>query len=211
MSETTVYKVKNLKTGLFMTKGCGWDKKGKTWESLGKLKLTLNMSGYYRTDDHYQHPNAKASFGPDVKIIAIKIVETEDNMSDMDEFLEKQRRYVDLGKKYGRPFQDLVERIEAQGQNNQFQWVLVAKSSWDYSHQAHTGDFAEMLEIIKSLKLKQNKDYKKASTYNEGGVVAFASKQVAMTVRLSLQGRCQGIDIKQYVETNLDDEDGSSV
>jgi len=211
MGHTTVYKVKDLKTGLFMNKHACWDKKGKTWESLGKLKLSLNGHGYYSKSTHYQSANANAVFGDHIKIIEIKIVETEDNMSNLDDFLAKIRRYLAMGQKYGQSFQDLVERIEDQGQNHQFQWVLVANSTWDYNNQCHKGDFAEMLEIIKRLKLKQNKDYKKASTHSNGGAVAFASKQVAMTVRLTMQGKCQGIDIQDYVETDLDEEDGRLV
>jgi hypothetical protein len=200
MGVVTVYKVKDLETGLFLNKSCGWDKKGKTWESLGKLKLTLGNNGYF-SDRH----NGERLFGDDVKIISIKIVETEDNTSDIDDFIEKHRRYQALGKKFGRSFQDLVERIEAQGQNEQFQWVLAAEGSWDWTNKVPTGDFAELLQICKDLKLKQNKDFKRASNYGEGGCVAFASKQVAMTVRLSMRGRCKGIDIKEFVETNLDE------
>lgn len=210
MGETIVYKVKDLKTGLFMNKSCGWDKKGKTWDSLGKLRLTLGNKGYWKNGASYGS-NSNEEFGDNVKILAIKIVETEDNTSPLDDFVNRTRRYVALGNKYGRTFQELVERIEAQGQADQFAWVLVADSGWDHNNQCHTGDFAEMLEVIKSLKLKQNKDFKKASGWNSNGCVAFASKQIAMTVRLSMSGRCKGIDIKECVETNLDEESGSSV
>lgn len=203
MSVTTIYKVKDLDTGLFMNKRGSWDKKGATWESLGKLKLTLGNHGCF----HEDHEVGDDIYGAKVKILEIQIIEDEDNMSLLDDFIDKHRRYQALGKKIGRPFQDLVERIEAQGQNEQFQWVLAAEGSWDWQNKVPTGDFAELLDICKSMRLKQNKDYKRASASGEGGCVAFASKQVAMTVRLTMRGKCRGIDIKEFVETNLDEAD----
>ena len=207
MTVTTIYKVKDTETGLFMNKRGGWDKKGATWESLGKLKLTLGNRGCF----HELHVKGDDIFGDKVKILEIQIVEDEDNMSLLDDFIDRHRRYQAMGKKFGRPFQDLVERIEAQGQNEQFQWVLAAEGSWDWNNRVPTGDFAELLDICKALKLKQNKDYKRASASSEGGCVAFASKIVAMQVRLTMRGKCKGIDIKDFVETNLDEVEGDAL
>lgn len=208
MTTRTVYKVKNLKTGLYMGKGGSWDGKGKTWESIGKLKLTLNQAGYWSNSAHYPGRHEDKLPGPSVKIIEIQIVETEDTMRDLDELIIKQRRYIELERKHGEAFRDLVERIEAQGQNDQFQWVMIVDAGYDWQNKVHTGDYAEMLTIMKSLKLKQNKDFKKASHYNSRqAAVAFASKITAMQVRLSLKASVQGIDIKDFVETNLDESE----
>ena len=211
MSVITVYKVKDLESGLFMNKHGSWDKKGKTWESLGKLKLSLGAHGYWSNSAHYKPTRGEDTFGDQVKIITIQIVESEDNMEDLDNFVEKQRRYIALGHSYGDPFRELVERIEKQGQQDQFAWVLAADGTWDYNAKVIKGDFAELLQVVKDMKLKQNKDYKKASNFADGGCVAFASKQLAMTVRLAMRGKCKGIDIQKYVEMNLDEPDGEAV
>lgn len=201
----TVYKVKDLNTNLFMNKHGGWDKKGKTWESLGMLKLSMSTHGYWSKSTHYPARNADMIFGDHIKIISIKIVETEDNMSSLDDFVAQQRRYADLEQKFGESFRDLVERIEKQGQTDQFQWVLVCQSGYDFRNNVLSGDIVEMLDILKSMKLKQNKDYKKASTYKSGkAAVAFTSKMVAIQVRLAMRGKVDSIDIKDFVETNLD-------
>lgn len=205
MTTRTVYKVKDLETGLYMGKGGSWDRKGKTWESIGKLKLTLNQAGYWSNSTHYPGRNESKLPGPEVKIIEIQIVETEDNMTDLDDLIIKQRRYIQLEQKYGESFRDLVERIEAQGQNDQFQWVMIVQAGYNWHTKEYTGDILELLGIIKSMKLKQNKDYKKASNYGTGkAAIAFASKEVAMRVRLMMSASVQGIDIKEFVETNLD-------
>jgi hypothetical protein len=205
MDKTIVYKVKNLKTGRFLTKSCCWHKSGATWDSIGKIKATLGNMGYW------SGWNSETNFDEDVKIIEIEVVHHEGNTSNLSELVERERRYRALGKEYGSNFQTLVERIEAQGQNEQFQWVLVAKSTYDYDNDCHVGPFAEMLEAIKELKLKQNKDFKKASSYYSGGCVAFSSKSTAMAVRLRMSGQCTSIDIKKYVETNLDEDDDPNV
>lgn len=212
MSTRTVYKVKDLDSDLYMGKGGNWEKKGKTWESIGQLKLTLNNAGYWSSNPSYPGRNEGELPGPNVKIIEIVIQETEDNMSNLDDLIIKQRRYIALGQRFGSAFRDLVERIEAQGQNNQFQWVMVCDCRYDWQNKEYTGDIMELLEICKRMKLKQNKDFKKASAYNERqAAVAFASKGVAMQVRLAMQGKLTSIDIKDYVETNLDEAEGISL
>jgi hypothetical protein len=211
MTTISVFKVKDIATGLFMNKHGCWDKKGRTWESLGKLKLTLNGLGFYNKLPGYDNHNATKDFGDSIKIIEIKIVETEDNMTSMDDFIGKLRRHAELGKKFGQPFQELIQRIEDQGQNEQFQWVLAAKGRWDTTRNAIGGEFGELLAIVKSMKLKQNKDYKKASNYSDGGVIAFATKQQAMTARLMMSGKVTGIDIVKYVETDLDNTDTATL
>lgn len=208
MTTRTVYKVKDLDTGLYMSKGGGWDKKGKTWESIGQLKLTLGNAGWWSNSN--LTTNDRELPTPDMKIIEIVIVESEDKMTDLVDLVERQRRYIKMGFRYGQAFRDLVERIEAQGQNDQFQWVMVCDSRFDWKKREHTGDIVELLDICKGMKLKQNKDYKKASSYNERqAAVAFASKMVAMRVRLAMKGKIKGIDIKDFVETNLDEAEES--
>jgi hypothetical protein len=206
MTTRKVYKVKDLSTGLYMGKGGGWDKKGKTWESIGQLKLTLGNCGWWSRSNEKMNDNDLPN--SDIKIIEIVIVEDENNMTDLAEIVARQRRYIKLEEKFGSSFRELVERIEAQGQVNQFQWVMIVESSYDYNNKAHKGDIVEMLDMIKHLKLKQNKDYKKASSYfNQQAAIAFASKQVAMQVRLGMKARVQGVDIKDFVETNLDESE----
>lgn len=210
MTTRTIYKVKDLSTGLYMGRGGGWDKKGKTWESIGQLKLTLGNAGWWSNSN--ANLNELDLPSPDMKIIEIIIVESEDKMVDLIDLVERQRRYIKLGFRYGQAFRDLVERIEAQGQNDQFQWVMVCDASYDWRKKEHTGDIVELLDICKKMKLKQNKDYKKATSYNERqAAVAFASKMVAMQVRLAMKGKVKGIDVKDFVETNLDEADTNAL
>lgn len=199
-----VYKVKDLETGLYRTAGGGWSSTGKTWNNLGHLKSSLTNEGYY-------NPSKKEAPGPEEVIIEIIVQETEGNTIPVRDLIMRERKMIELEKKYGGPFKDLVRRIEDQGLNDQFQWVLTAKGKWNRARQAIEGDFEELFKIIKSFKLKQHIDYKKASTYNEGGAVAFSKKSDAMKVRLAMQGKVQGIDIKNYIETNLDEDADSSV
>lgn len=206
MTIRTVYKVKDLNTGLYMGKGGHWDKKGKTWESIGQLKLTLGNAGWWSKSN--PKLNNSDLPDPDVKIIEIKIIESEDNMTNLHELVSRQRRYIALEEKFGTSFRDLVERIEAQGQENQFQWVMIVQSSYDYNNKVHKGDIVEMLDLIKSMKLKHNKDFKKASSYFHGqAAIAFASKMVAMQIRLAMKASVQSVDIKNFIETNLDDSE----
>jgi hypothetical protein len=206
MTVRTVFKVKNLDTGKYMGKSGRWDNKGKTWETIGQLKLTLGNAGYWSNNPSYSGRNDGKLPGPRVKIIEVQIVESEDNMSDLDDVILRQRRYITMGLKYGESFRNLVERIESQGQNDQFQWVLVCQAGYDWQAKEPTGDIVEMFDLIKSMKLKQNKDYKKSTTYSDSnGAIAFASKSIAMQIRLAMSGRVTSIDIKDYVETNLDE------
>lgn len=210
MATRTVYKVKNLATGEYMGKSGRWDNKGKTWESIGQLKLTMAQAGWW--SNSRMETNEGELPSPNMKIIEIVIVETEDNMTDLSLLVERQRRYIKLGSRYGQAFRDLVERIEAQGQNQQFQWVIVCDAGYDWQTKQHTGDIVELLDICKRMKLKQNKDFKKASAYNERqAAVAFASKSIAMQVRLSMLGKIHSIDIKDFVETNLDEVEGDAL
>lgn len=193
-----------------MSKRGGWDKKGSTWESLGKLKLTMGNMGWWSNTNaawnETELPNANH------KIIEIVIKETEDTMTDLQDMVVRQRRYIALGKRFGQAFRELVERIEAQNMAEQFQWVMVVDAGYDWNTRQQTGDIVSLLETCKLMKLKQNKDFKKASAFNERqAAVAFADKNVAMRVRLSMHGKVFGINIKDYVETDLDTKDDSAL
>ena len=201
MSVIKVYKVKDLDTGMFRTAGGGWSRTGKTWSNLGRLKNSISGEGYYG----YSNSNNKDLPEPNIVIMEIIVQETEGNISPLSDLITRERRMIQLDKKYGDSFKNLVRRIEDQGQSEQFQWVLAAKGKWDRIRRATTGDFEELMTLIKQFKLKQNVDYKKASSFNTGGAVAFARKQDAMRVRLAMKGQAAGIDIKNYVETNLDE------
>ena len=201
MGVVKVYKVKDLETGLFRTAGGGWSRTGKTWNNFGHLKSSIAGEGYYGTSSN----NNRELPDPDIVIIEIIVQESEGNTTPLCDLITRERRMIQMAKKYGDSFKDLVRRIEDQGQSEQFQWVLAAKGKWDNTRRAIVGDFEELLGLVKAFKLKQNVDYKKASTFSEGGAIAFASKQDAMRVRLAMKGRVTGIDIKNYVETNLDE------
>lgn len=205
MAKITVYKVKDEDTGLYMSRGGGWDKKGKAWESLGKLKLALQSAGYYSTGSYRKEINDEPLPSSSIKIIEIVIEESEGNISLLADLVDRERRYAKLGLEFGDSFKELVTRIEAQGQNHQFQWVLVTNSKWNWMDREESGGKAEALEVIKALKLKQNKDYKMASNSGRDCAIAFASKAHAMQVRLTMKNKVKGIDIKEFVETNLDE------
>jgi len=67
------------------------------------------------------------------------------------------------------------------------------------------------LAEIKNLKLKMGTDYRKANS--RGLALAFKSKQHAMQMRLRLDSdiKVVSLDIKNFVETNLDEEQSSVV
>lgn len=202
-----VYKVKNTKTGQFMDKSGWFNKYGKTWDTLGKLKLTLQQAGYYSSSEYRKEVNDHPLPKDELQIITIKIVESEGNMSPLADLVARERRFAKLALEKGEIFSTLVKRIEDQGQTEQFQWVLVTDHKWNWKTRESEGGLTDILEIVKKLKYKQNKDYKKASAYNQGACIAFATKQQAMTVRLMFNGQCTGIDIKDFVEIDIDDKE----
>lgn len=199
-----VYKVRNKATGEFRSAGGSFNKTGKTWNNLGHLKSSIAAEGWYRDGDT-ELPD------DNIEIVEVVVRYDEGNVRPMKELIIAERRKRHLAKKFGSEFAALIERIEEAGQNNDFQWVLIVDGHYNWQTSQQTGDIVEMLEIIKRFKLKHNRDYKKSTTYNNGGAFAFASKQVAMMARLQIKGNVQSVDIVKYVETNLDEEDSSSV
>jgi hypothetical protein len=202
---TKVYKVLNTETGLYRTAGGGFNKRGKTWESLGLLRNSLNSQGYTR---EYGEEWIAPLPDDNVQIVEIIVEETPGNTRSLREFIEQERRFKLLAQKYGDGFRGLVEKIEKDGQQDDWQWVLLIPYTRVF------GEFAGMLqevdqvlEIIKDLKLKLNKDYRKSGR-SGGMAVAFRDKRLAMQVRL--RASCPSMismDIKNFVEANLDTEE----
>lgn len=203
---TKVYKVRNKETGLYRTAGGGFSKTGKTWNNLGHLKSSIATEGWYNWSAMQDKLPSS-----DLEIVEVVVRHDEGNTTLMRDLVIAERRKRDLAKKFGNEFSILIERIEAAGQNNDFQWVLIVDGHYNWTTKDLTGDIVEMTEVIKRMKLKHNRDYKKSTTYNNGGAFAFASKQIAMTVRLNLKCKVRGIDIVKYIETNLDEEDSAAV
>jgi hypothetical protein len=197
MAEMKVFKVKNLKTGEFRTAGGGWSKFGKTWNNLGHLKASLATTWWYREDSE-EAIKARKNYA----IIEIVIVESEDNVTPMDDFVDKLKRAAKLREQYGRSFTDLVERIEKDGQSKDWQWVLIIPQN-----NRHPEYRQEMLDYIKSQKLKLGKDVRKADADQGGIAVAFKEKKHAMAIKLAMETESGlvGIDIQTFMETNLDE------
>ena len=200
MDEIKVDKVKSTSTGLYKTSTGGWSTRGKTWNSMGHLKNSLKCEGYWGRGS-----NQEDICPPDdIIIIEVIIRETEANIKPLIDIVERERRLLALTKEFGESFSTLVKRIEDQNQTDKFQWVLTAKGKWNYANNVMAGAFTEMLDLVKSFKLKQNVDYKKTSNCYTGGAIAFASKADAVKVRLAMAGECHSIDIKNHIKTNLD-------
>lgn len=204
-NEIKVYKVRDKSTGEYRTAGGGWSRTGKTWNNLGHLKSSIAAEGWYN-----MHALVNQLPSNDIEIVEVIIREDVGTTSPMRDLVIAERKKRALSKKFGGDFATLIERIELAGQNNDFQWVLIVSGSYDWKTRKPTGDIVELYDLLKRMKLKQNKDYKKASS-GGGGAFAFASKQVAMMARLQLKGKVQSIDIVKYVETDLDEEASSSV
>lgn len=199
-TETIVYKVRNTKTGEFRTAGGGYSKTGKTWDNLGHLKSSLSSDGWY-THRKNDVP------GDEFEIVSVVVRCDEGNTRPLKDLIQRERKKRELSAAFGHNFATLVERIEDKNQNNDFQWVLIIKSH--FMSQA-LADAAEILAVIKRLKLRQNIDYKK-SVSGHSGAFAFSTKQIAMMVRLNIKAEVRGVDIVQYVETDLDAGDSTHV
>jgi len=213
-----VYKVKDLSSGLYMAAGGGFTKTGKTWNNLGHLKSSLSGQGFYQKVSPYSSNHGKLNIGdychdlpnPDLVIIEIVVQETIGNTIVLTDFVSRQRRLLDLREKYGHSFADLVERIEKDDQASVWQWTLVLP----HSHVAeHRKEEDELLGLLKGLKIKQNADYRKAASDNRGVAIAFKNKNHAARIKLAFSNptRLVGIDIKDFVETNLDEAEDSHV
>lgn len=200
-----VYKVKDTASGLYRTAGGGWSKTGKTWNNLGHLKASIAGDGYYRRHGGHRWDPTDKQKGeylqdlpdPNWVIIEIIVEEREGNTRTMADLVEEQRRFMDLETKYGKSFADLVGRIEKDGSRDTWIWCLLIPSRFGSDDQE-----AALKKEMQKRKLKQNKDYRIASSYNNGMAVAFKNKQDAMMVRLSLPTDVNvvSLDIQNFVE-----------
>jgi hypothetical protein len=194
-----VYRVKNNRTGLYRTGGGGWSATGKTWNSMAHLKASISGDGWYNssTEKFKQLPS------DDIVIIEIVVQETIGNTMTMSGLVENQRRLLELKKEYGECFSKLVERIEKDGQQDEWQWALVIPLKYGKSKVWED----ELIEKLKVQKLKMNTDYRKSAVH--GLAVAFKDRRAAMLTRLALSSDVQviSLDLKNFVETHLDPED----
>lgn len=194
-----VYRVKNNRTGLYRTGGGGWSRTGKTWNSMAHLKASISGDGWYydRSEKFNQLPS------DDIVIIEIVVQETIGNTMTLSGLVENQRRLMELKKQYGESFSKLVERIETDGQQDDWQWALVIPLKYGKSKAWED----ELVAALKTQKLKMNTDYRKSNV--QGMAVAFKDRRAAMLTRLALSSETEviSLDIKNFVETHLDPED----
>lgn len=194
-----VWKIRN-KDGLWSNGGSvpSFSKRGKVWNNLGHLKNHLNSMNPRRYDSAtgtYYYPNKLPP--EDWEIVEIIVNYDESNKSSARELMLAQQRKADLERKHGPCFSELVTRIEAKNEQAQYQWVLVIGERGKYEIQT------EFADLIKHHKLKMNVDYKRV-TKDAISAYAFKYKTDAMAMRLAFRGNVKGIDIQQYVETDLD-------
>lgn len=207
-----VYKVKDTETGLYRTAGGGWSKTGKTWNNLGHLKASISSEGYFRKSSGERWDRKpKGEYmqdlpNPNWMIIEIIVEEREGNTRSMIELVEEIRRKDELAEKYGKSFADLVTRIEGDGSRDEWGWCLLIPFSFAKRQVSEAGE-AAMKNEIKKRKLKQHKDYRLASSFNNGMAVAFKSKTDAAVIRLSLPTDVEvvSLDIKNFVEEVIDE------
>lgn len=194
---TKVYKIRNGK-GLWSSGGSypSFSKRGKTWDSLGHLKN--HLSNY--TASRYGYSGNQVP--DDWEIVEVQIKYDECSRIKAKDAVAQMQRKAELAKKYGMPFANLVERIEAKNEQDIYQWVLIVGDNNRWSREKEYLD--KFKALIKANKLKQHTDYKLAYE-NDYGVFAFKDKAHAAMLRLAYDGPLVSVDIKNYIETNLDD------
>jgi hypothetical protein len=190
MSDDLLYKVCDTETGLFMTKNGGWTKKGFTWESLGKLKLSMQ----WRFTTEEVAPS-------NLKIQTIRLV-TEPCM-DLQDLVDREQRLKQICSDFGSNTKDLIRKIEDRNLIEEYKVVLVIQTRYDYLSKSNPG-FVEFQQAIKGLKIKQTTDFMKSASHNDYPALALKSKAIAMQIKLAMQTAVKALDIKDLTESELD-------
>jgi hypothetical protein len=182
-----VYRIRDAKTGLWSMGGYypSFNKKGKTWSNLSGA---MNHLGCCRTDPRSEH----------WELISIQVVTTPGNSTPIKDIFAKWSKRDQLSKEHGQEFANLVTVIEDRGLNEEFSWAMSFRSYGNNSV-----EFLAFKEALKQSKLKMGKDYMMRTSQGDAAI-AFKNKTDAMRFRLLYTHPIKGIDIVNYVETDLD-------
>ncbi len=170
--------------------------KPKVWTSRALAVASL-MSGQVRGYE-YNDTLVFVDAPKDWELIELSINLAEHAKVSCQSVIDQRKRQYGLRKKYGVAFADLVKTVEDKDENDAWQWVLCI-GSWD-----EPTAVAQMQELIKTHKLKKNKDYRSV-VRGDAGAFAFKDKGQSSLIRLAFKGECTGINIRDYVEVDVDE------
>lgn len=177
--------------------------RGKAWVSLGALKTHIR---YLVEKSHYDKVNPSEpwrkitkSLPEDWEIVEFVIVESNtDLVRPANSVVEVMKRRETLVHHHGEAFANLVDRLEKNGQEVEYQWCLCSKDPYRYEKMQD-----ELLALLKSKKLKRGTDIQTATSGGDTAV-AFKDKSQAMLFKLEFKHKLTAVNLKEFVETNLD-------
>lgn len=199
----SVYRIRNGK-GLWSNGGSRptFSTRGKAWVSLGALKSHIRQLAerYYGEKPDPNEPWRKLTkrLPDDWQIVEFVVVEENtDLIRPANDVVDQMKRRETLVHHHGEAFANLVDRLEAKDLTETYRWCICHKGSFYDSEQE------ELLSYLKSKKLKRSTDIQVA-TSGLGTAIAFKDKSQAMLLRLGTTFKVSSVDIKEFVETELD-------
>lgn len=203
MSESSVYRIRNGK-GLWSNGGSrpSFSSRGKAWVSLGALKSHIRQLAerYHHEAKDEKEPWRKITktLPADWEIVEFVIVEENtDLIRPANDVVEQMKRRETLVHHHGEAFANLVDRLEAKDLTGTYRWCICHKG--DYYNTSQD----DLLAYLKSKKLKRGTDIQVASSGRDTAI-AFKDKSQAMLLRLGSPLKLSSVDIKEFVETELD-------
>ena len=177
--------------------------RGKAWVSLGALKTHLRYlverHHYDKVDPAEPWRKVTKRLPDDWEIVEFVIIEENtDLIKPANSVVEIMKRRETLVHHHGEAFANLVDRLEKNGQEEEYQWCLCSKDPY-----RHTGYQDELLALLKTKKLKRGTDIQTATAGGDTAV-AFKDKSQAMLLKLGFKHKLTAVNLKEFVETNLD-------
>lgn len=206
MTTSSVYRIRNGK-GLWSNGGArpSFSTRGKAWVSIGALKMhirsQLERSHYDKGDANEPWKKLTNNLPEDWEIVEFIVRETDtDLIQPISTIVEKMKRRERLDHFHGLAFANLVDRMDERNQASEYRWCLC------YKHDYKIGDFSDtLIQLLKDKKLKRNTDIQIAQCNNDIAV-SFKEKSEATMFKLAFPQKLTGVDILDFVETNLDTE-----
>lgn len=200
---SSVYRIRNGK-GLWSNGGSTptFSSRGKAWVSLGALKSHIRQlaeHGYHeKGDPNEPWRKVTKTLPADWEIVEFVVVESNtDLIKPANDVVEQMKRRETLVHHHGEAFANLVDRLEAKDLTETFRWCICHKDDWYAPKQE------ELQDYLKSKKLKRGTDIHVATAGNSTAI-AFKDKSQAMLLRLGSPLKLSSVDIKEFVETELD-------
>lgn len=201
---SSVYRIRNGK-GLWSNGGASpsFSTRGKAWVSIGALKSHLRQMveryGHEARDEKEPWRKIIKTLPSDWEIVEFVVVENNtDLIKPANDYVEVMKRRETMIHYHGEAFANLVDRLEPRGEDVIYQWCLCSKDT-AYGHNIQQ----ELLNLVKSKKLKRGTDIQTAMV-GDDTAVAFKDKAQAMLFKLEFKHKLTAVNIKEFVETNLD-------